>query len=273
MWLAGGRRFRGVTNWPITRLLAQHVEPLRGEPSASAQSSFVESAVGHGNRVRTKMIAATPRMVSAMTGQNMARAWPGLAYICAWVALFFSAPFPSNPALSDQPRQPVLRSHGGQFTQIQPIEAAPPNEFLALDGAIVNLRQFRGNALVLNFWATWCAACTYELPALERLSAESRNSDLRVLAVSIDRDGLLDVVPYLKKHNVRQLAVYLDPAQNLGSRFVQQSDATALPLFSLPVTYFIDKKGDVLGYVSGAVDWDSAEAHAFIEYLRRFGAE
>jgi len=180
--------------------------------------------------------------------------------------------FASNSALAGEPKPPHLFSHGGQFTQIRPIEAAPSNEFLTLDGQVIDLKQFRGSALVLNFWATWCAPCLYELPALDRLSAKYRPEDVRVLAISIDGDGALDVLPFLEKHKVRNLPIYLDPAQSLGSRLIQSSAAGSLPLYSLPVTYFVDRKGNVLGYISGAVDWDSAGAHTFIDYVRKFDA-
>jgi hypothetical protein len=90
---------------------------------------------------------------------------------------------------------------------------------------------------------------------------------LAVVGVSIDEGGFADVLPFLRRHNINALDVLLDPEQSLGSRLRSSAPSGALPLFSLPMTYFIDRDGNVLGYISGAVEWDSGEARDFLAFL------
>ena len=172
-----------------------------------------------------------------------------------------------SPSLGQEAKLPLLQSHGGQFTQLVPQEQAPDNAVIAGDGSITTLDQFRNRVLILNFWATWCPACRYELPALARLARDYRQTHLAVAAVSIDEGGSGVVLPYLQHHKVSGLDVFLDPEQSLGSQFRDAEVSGGLPLFGLPMTYFIDRDGNVLGYISGAVEWDSQDARSFIEAL------
>ena len=92
-------------------------------------------------------------------------------------------------------------------------------------------------------------------------------SSLAVAAVSIDDGGFGVVLSYLQRHRITGLEVFLDPEQSLGSQFRDAEVSGALPLFGLPMTYFIDRDGKVLGYISGAVEWDSPDARLFVEAL------
>jgi len=177
------------------------------------------------------------------------------------------AAFAFGPAAKADPTFPRLQSHGGQFTRLVPADRAPDNPIIALDGSVIALSRFKGRVVVLNFWATWCAACRYELSALERLSGKYGQDDLAVIAISIDEEGFTAVVPYLRRHGITDLTVLLDPQQSLGSRFLGSEASGSLPLFGLPMTYFIDRDGNVLGYISGAVEWDSSEARRFVDFL------
>lgn len=177
------------------------------------------------------------------------------------------ATFAFGPAVGADPAFPRLQSHDGQFTRLVPTDRAPDNPVIALDGSVTTLSRFQGQVVVLNFWATWCAACRYELPALERLSRDYGQADLGVIGISIDEEGFATVLPYLTRHGIADLTVLLDPEQSLGSRFLRSEVSGSLPLFSLPMTYFIDRGGNALGYISGAVEWDSSEARRFVDFL------
>jgi len=170
-------------------------------------------------------------------------------------------------ARGDDLKLPHLQSRGSQFTQLIPAEQAPNKTFVALDGMVTTLAQFRSRVLILNFWATWCPACRQELPALARLADDYKENGLAIAAISIDEGGFTSVLPYLRQNEVAGLDVYLDPEQSLGSRFRDAESVGALPLFGLPMTYFIDRDGKVLGYISGAVEWDSNKARWFVDLL------
>lgn len=176
-------------------------------------------------------------------------------------------PLLGGPATADDSTFPHLQSLGGQFTRVIPIEPVPTSPVIALDGSVTALSRYDGQVVLVNFWATWCAPCLYELPALDRLARAFRQTDLAVVGISIDEAGFTSVLPFLSRHQIKTLDVLLDPEQSLGSRFLGSEQLGALPLFGLPTTYFVDRRGNVLGYISGAVEWDSEEARDFLNFL------
>lgn len=162
---------------------------------------------------------------------------------------------------------PVFRSNSSQFIFVKPVDAAPNTAIRAPDGTITDLGHFRGKIVVLNFWATWCLPCAYEMPSLDRLAAGADQNRLAVIAVSINRDGAAAVVPFMESHHLTHLAIGLDPEQHLGSLSTDHVGAGALPLWGLPISYIISKEGRVIGYVTGAASWDSPQARSFLDYF------
>jgi len=130
-------------------------------------------------------------------------------------------------------------------------------------GAKVTLADFKGRALLLNLWATWCAPCRAEMPALDRLEAAKGGPGFQVVAVNVDtarldkRDAFLDGV------GVKTLARYADPSGEVFETL--RKDGKAL---GLPVTLIIDKHGCEVGAVEGGVKWDSAQAQALVGALK-----
>lgn len=165
------------------------------------------------------------------------------------------------------PDPPVFRSRSSQFILLRPIDPAPSTKIQGIGGAPVDLTQLRGRVVLLNFWASWCSPCVYEMPSLDRLAATADPSRLAIVAVAIDRDGAATVTPFLREHGLTHLAIGLDPSQRLGSLSTDHVSAGALPLWGLPITYIIDKHGDVVGYITGAAEWDSQKARAFLDYF------
>jgi len=171
----------------------------------------------------------------------------------------------AGPAGAASP--PVFRSANGQFTWLRPLDPAPRTPLRALDGSMADLGRFQGKVVVLNFWATWCAPCVAEMPALDRLMAASDPREVAVVAVSIDAEEARAVAPFLAAHGLRHLTVLLDPGLSLGSRHPDRIAAGAFPLRGLPITYVIDRRGLVAGYLTGAAKWDSPEAARFLEFF------
>lgn len=219
----------------------------------------------HGKRRALRRLcgySAAPEFSGARPLVRMQICFPALCFP-ALVALL--ALMSCTPTAASSP--PVLRNTGGQFTFVTPVEPAPDVGIRALDGGRIDLRQFRGKVVVLNFWASWCAPCVYEMPSLARLAAKSDPHELSILAVSIDRNGAAAVRPFIAAHHLEGLPVYLDPRQRLGSVNTRNVDAGALPLWGLPITYIINRKGEVVGYIVGATDWDSPQAQRFLRHF------
>ena len=159
---------------------------------------------------------------------------------------------PSQPA----PPAPVSRNLG----QWQPATArGEPVALDFLDGAGVarSLADWRGRVVLVNVWATWCAPCVEEMPALDRIAARLGGAEFDVVAISVDRQGASVVLPFLGKLGLSRLEPYLDPS-NAAVR--------VLGAPGLPVSVVLDREGRELGRVLGAAEWDSP---AFEALLRR----
>jgi peroxiredoxin len=120
----------------------------------------------------------------------------------------------------------------------------------------VSLSQLRGQVVVLNFWATWCAPCVEEIPSLVAMSQKLKPKGITVLGVSVDADG--DAYHrFLKDHGVSFLTV----------RDADQKSNDLYGTFKFPETYIIDRNGVVRRKFIGAVDWNSAEVVDFLNKL------
>ena len=120
----------------------------------------------------------------------------------------------------------------------------------------ISLDQFRGQVVVLNFWATWCPPCVEELPSLMNLQDRMRERGVTVLGVSIDVDG--DAYHrFLKLHNINFLTVR-DPEQEVAGMYGTTG---------WPETYIIDRQGVLRRKFVGPVDWNSPEVIGFLNRL------
>jgi cytochrome c biogenesis protein CcmG, thiol:disulfide interchange protein DsbE len=117
----------------------------------------------------------------------------------------------------------------------------------------VTLSQFKGQVLVLNFWATWCPPCIEEMPSLVRMQQVMKSKGVTVLAVSVDVDEG-NYRRFLVDHKVNLLTVR-DPDQKSNSLY---------GTFKFPETYIIDRNGVVRRKFIGAVEWTAPEVVEFL---------
>ncbi|HVV29197.1 MAG TPA: TlpA disulfide reductase family protein [Rhizomicrobium sp.] len=132
---------------------------------------------------------------------------------------------------------------------------APDVAFTDAQGVRHTLASLRGRYVLLNLWATWCAPCVAELPALARLKVFAPG--VQVIAVNTDR-GDVDAAGFLKSHQAGALGVYRD------------SDIAMIRSFGaygLPMTALIDPKGNVIAKAEGPADWDSPDAVAYFKRI------
>ena len=138
---------------------------------------------------------------------------------------------------------------------------APDISFADAAGRPLDLEAFAGQVVLVNLWATWCAPCIRELPALEALSLDLADEGFRLLAISIDRGGLDTVQPFLDRLDLPGIEPYLDPSGRIPPAFKAPG---------LPTTALIDRQGNWVGSLYGAAEWDSADARALMRfYLER----
>jgi thiol-disulfide isomerase/thioredoxin len=135
---------------------------------------------------------------------------------------------------------------------------APDVAFIGPEGAPTTLADSNGRLRIVNFWATWCAPCRREMPALDALARERGGDDLAVIAVATGRNAPEAIAAFREEAGVTTLASYTDPKSEL---------ARAMDVPGLPVTVILDRDGDEIARLLGDADWNGPEARALIDYL------
>jgi len=178
-----------------------------------------------------------------------------LAASLAAAALFGCSPGPQHGA-------PAPASSLAKLKKDDAPKALPPVTFADGQGSAHALAGFRGRYVLLNLWATWCAPCVRELPALAHLQTEVDARKLVVVPVNVGHDRAAATAAFLKEHKAA-LPVYIDTK----SAFLRAFGATGLPL-----TLLIDPKGREIARASGAVRWDAKDSIAYFKSLAKRGA-
>ncbi|HOR85963.1 MAG TPA: TlpA disulfide reductase family protein [Bacillota bacterium] len=119
-----------------------------------------------------------------------------------------------------------------------------------LDGNNVALSQFRGKKVFLNFWATWCPPCKAEMPDIEKLYQETKDTDLVILAVNVGEDKNT-VKSFIEKNNYN-FTVLLDVKGEVSQLY---------QVTGIPTSYFIDTKGYLDGGTTGSIPLESMKGY------------
>ena len=135
---------------------------------------------------------------------------------------------------------------------------APDFTLEDLSGKRLSLKDLRGKVVFLNFWATWCTPCRQEMPMMEKLHREFKGQGLEVVAINI-------------KENKKEVRKFFD---ELGLTFISLLDkdgkvSEEYGAWAIPLSYFINRRGEFVGKVEGDRKWDSQEARAFFRELLR----
>ncbi|UMY18087.1 TlpA family protein disulfide reductase [Methylobacterium organophilum] len=154
---------------------------------------------------------------------------------------------------------PLARGELAAFQASARPKPAPAIAFDGPDGQETDLAASNGRTRLVNLWATWCAPCKAEMPALDRLQAELGGSDFEVLAINVETRNLDKPPAWLKANGIATLAYHGDPKGRVLP--VVQS---AVGSTGLPTTLLIDPRGCTLGVIKGPADWASAEGKALI---------
>ncbi len=141
----------------------------------------------------------------------------------------------------------------------QPISVADL-VFVDESGAERKMTDYAGETVLLNLWATWCAPCRKEMPALDRLQAELGSEKFSVVTVNIDRRNSERAKKFFKDINIENLAFFADPTMTLFETLKSRGRA-----IGMPTTMLIDGKGCEIGTMHGAAEWDSEDAVKLIK--------
>ncbi|HEB55429.1 MAG TPA: TlpA family protein disulfide reductase [Gammaproteobacteria bacterium] len=121
----------------------------------------------------------------------------------------------------------------------------------------VHLSDYRGKLVILNFWASFCAPCRREMPALENLWQRYRDKGLVVLALSADRDNLKRVENFVTEGDY-SFPILLDTAGGVRKNY---------EIRALPTSYLIGRDGKFIGRIIGEREWDSEQSQTLIKLL------
>ena len=120
----------------------------------------------------------------------------------------------------------------------------------------VNLIDFKGKLLILNFWATWCAPCREEMPSLDDLQSNNALNNLRIFPINIGQDDVSKSESFFKELNIQNLDIYFDATVTLAKKF---------SLRGVPTTIFFNKEGKEFARIIGSIDFNEEE---FINWLK-----
>jgi len=130
--------------------------------------------------------------------------------------------------------------------------------FLDKKDKIINMSEFNGNLLLLNFWATWCAPCKEEMPSLDRLQKNKDLNNLKVFVINISKESIKKIDNFFKELNIKNLEPYFDPPTTLAKTF---------GLRGVPTSILIDREGKEFARIIGSIDFDD---EIFIDWLKTF---
>ena len=120
----------------------------------------------------------------------------------------------------------------------------------------VDLTNKKGNIMILNFWATWCAPCRREMPSLEKLTHQY--PEIKVYAINMEKPNKLKTQDFFKFLGVLSLDIYFDPELKLVKQFKMRG---------LPTSILINKNGEEFGRVVGEIDFIDKD---FIELIKKY---
>jgi thiol-disulfide isomerase/thioredoxin len=139
---------------------------------------------------------------------------------------------------------------------------AIPLVFAGPQGQTLSLADFKGRAVLLNLWATWCVPCRAEMPALDKLQAEAGGPKFEVVTVNVDTARVERAPKFLDEIGVTHLTRYSDHS---GDAF--ETLRLAGKAMGLPTSLLIDARGCEIGVVEGPANWTSPDALAAVKTL------
>jgi peroxiredoxin len=134
---------------------------------------------------------------------------------------------------------------------------APDFSVPNLAGGTMTLQEHRGSVVFLNFWATWCAPCKEEMPAMERLYRRFKGRGFTILAISLDSGNVGKVSAFVKALDLT-FPIGLDLKLEAANRY---------SIRGLPGSFLIDRSGGIVALAIGPREWDSRPAYAVVEDL------
>ncbi len=130
--------------------------------------------------------------------------------------------------------------------------------FLDDENKQLNLNDFRGNLILLNFWATWCAPCKEEMPSLDSLQAHENLDNLKIFPINVGQEKIEKVSKFFEDLEVKNLRLFFDSPVTLAKK---------LRLRGIPTSILFNKEGEEFARIIGSIDFEDDK---FIEWLTSY---
>ena len=127
--------------------------------------------------------------------------------------------------------------------------------FLDTDNNQISLKNYKGNLILLNFWATWCSPCKEEMPSLNNLQKEKYLDNLKIFPINIGKDNLEKSLNFFENLNIKDLKIYFDSPITLAKK---------LQLRGIPTSILINKDGFEFARIIGSINFENEN---FIKWL------
>ena len=121
----------------------------------------------------------------------------------------------------------------------------------------IDLSDFKGNLILLNFWATWCAPCKEEMPSLDLLQNQENLDKLKIFPINVGQDNLENSLKFFEDLKIKNLKIYFDSPITLAKKF---------GLRGIPTSIIFNKDGLEFARIIGSIDFDDQE---FIDWLAK----
>ena len=122
----------------------------------------------------------------------------------------------------------------------------------------INIKDYNGNLVLMNFWATWCEPCKEEMPSLDRLQNNPKLNNLKILTINIGKENLKKVNNFFQELNIKNLEPYFDNPTTLAKK---------LSLRGVPTSVLFNVEGKEFARIIGPIDFNDKE---FINWLKLY---
>lgn len=179
------------------------------------------------------------------------------------VALLYAAcVVGANPVLADGRDIEALKAmRAGDMKRMtfHPEPRAPVEvSFATKEDETRTLADWQGKIVLVNFWATWCAPCRHEMPALDALQADLGGEDFEVVTIATGRNPVPMIEKFFAAEEIENLPILRDPKQHL---------ARAMSILGLPITVVLDETGQEIARFRGDADWASEDAKTLLRAI------
>ena len=130
--------------------------------------------------------------------------------------------------------------------------------FLDAKNKQINLNNFEGNLILLNFWATWCAPCKKEMPSLDLLKNNENLDNIKIFPINVGQENVEKASKFFEDLKIKNLEIYFDTQITLAKKF---------SLRGIPTSILINKKGEEFARIIGSIDFEDDK---FIKWLSNY---